>query len=76
VVEILGDTHALMTRRKLGVWSSHDTNTDILAIAKGSFKAVPDINHSLSQVGLGVCSLIGILAEEWFGDMSQGTKHS
>ena len=34
VVEVLGDTLALMTRRERGVWSLHDTNTDILAIAK------------------------------------------
>ena len=68
VVEVLGDTLALMTRRERGVWSLHDTNTDILAIAKGRFKAPPHINHSLSQVGLSVRSLIGILAEGWFDD--------
>ena len=34
VVEVLGDTLALMTRRERGVWSLHDTNTDILAIAR------------------------------------------
>ena len=38
VVEVLGDTLALMTRRERGVWSLHDTNTDILAIARGRFK--------------------------------------
>ena len=68
VVEVLGDTLALMTRRERGVWSLHDTNTDILAIAKGRFKAPPHINHSLSQVGLSVRSLIGILAEGWFDE--------
>jgi hypothetical protein len=51
VVEVLGITLALMTRRERGVWSLHDTNTDILAIANGSFKAPPDIHHSMSQVG-------------------------
>ena len=47
VVEVLGDTLALMTRRGRGVWSLHDTNTDILAVARGRFKAPPHINHSL-----------------------------
>jgi len=74
VVEVLGDTLALMTRREHGVWSLHDTNTDILAIAKGRFKAPPHINHSLSQVGLSVRSLIGILAEGWFDDISNGKE--
>jgi hypothetical protein len=45
VVEVLGDTLALMTRRGRGVWSLHDTITDILAIAKRGFKAPPHINH-------------------------------
>jgi hypothetical protein len=74
VVEVLGDTLALMTRRGRGAWSLHDTNADILAIANGSFKALPHINHPLSQVGLGVRSLIGILAEGWFDDISNGKE--
>ncbi len=41
VVEVLGDTLALMTRRERGVWSLHDTYMNILAIAKGRFKARP-----------------------------------
>ena len=48
----------------------HDTNTDILAIATGRFKAPAHINHSLSHVGLSVRSLIGILAKGWFDDIS------
>jgi hypothetical protein len=66
VAEVLGDTLALMTRRGRKVWSLYDTNTDILAVARGRFKVAPHINHSWSQVGLSVRSLIGILAEEWF----------
>jgi hypothetical protein len=58
VVEVPGDTLAFMTRRERGVWSLHETNTDILAIAKGRFKARPHINHSSSQVGVSVCSPI------------------
>ena len=42
VGEIRGGTLALMARRERGVWSSQETNTDILAIAKGRFKAPPD----------------------------------
>jgi hypothetical protein len=41
VVEVLGDTRVLMARRDRGVWSLHDTNTNILAIAQGRFKAPP-----------------------------------
>jgi hypothetical protein len=52
VVEVLGDALALMTRRERGVWSLHDTNTDILAIANGRFNAPPHINHSFSHMGL------------------------
>jgi hypothetical protein len=74
LVEVLGDTLALMTRRERGVWSLHDTTTDILAVATGRFKAPPHINHSLSQVGLGVRSLTGILAEGWFDDISDGKE--
>jgi len=74
VVEVLGDTLALMTRRERGVWSLHDTNAGILAIANVRFKARPHINHPLSQVGLSVRSLTGILAEGWFDDISNGTE--
>ena len=63
VVEVLGERLALMTRRERGVWSLPNTNADILAIAKGRFKAPSCINHSLSRVGLSSRSLIGILAE-------------
>jgi hypothetical protein len=63
VVEVLGDTLALMTRRERGVWSLHDANADILGIAKRRFKAPPHINHSLSQIGASARRLIGILAE-------------
>jgi hypothetical protein len=72
--EVLGDTLALMTRRGRGVWSWHDTNTNSLAIARGRFKALPHINHSLSQVGLGVRKLVGILVEQWFDDISIGKE--
>jgi hypothetical protein len=46
VVEVLGDTLALMTRRESGKWSSHDTNADILAIPQGGFKAPPRISEA------------------------------
>ncbi len=59
VVEVLGDTLALLTRRERGVWPVHDTSTGILATAQGRFKAPRDFSDSLCQVGLGVRSLIG-----------------
>jgi hypothetical protein len=52
VVEVLSDTLALMTRRERAVWSFHDANTVILAIARGRIKVPPYTNHSMSQVGL------------------------
>jgi hypothetical protein len=60
VVELLGDALALMTRRERKAWSLHDSN--ILAMAKGRFKAAPHINHSWTQVGQSVRSPIGILS--------------
>jgi hypothetical protein len=39
VVEVVGDTLALVTRRERGAWSLHDTNAYSLAIARGRFKA-------------------------------------
>jgi hypothetical protein len=63
VVAVLGDTLAVMTRRVRGVWSVHDTNEDILALSQGRYKALPHINHSMSQVGLGVRGLSGILTD-------------
>jgi hypothetical protein len=78
VVEALGDRLASMTRRERGIWPLHDTSTNILAIARRRFKAPPHINHSWSQVGLGVSSVIGILAEWSFDDISLLTarKHA
>ena len=70
VVAVLGDTLAVLTRRERGVWSLHDTNEDILALPQGRYKALPHINHSMSQVGLSVRSLIEILAEGSFDDVS------
>jgi hypothetical protein len=72
VAKVLCETLALMTRREREVWSLHDTNTGILAIAKGRFKSPPHINHSLSQVGPYVPSLVVILAPGWFDDTSHG----
>ncbi len=74
VVEVLGDTLALMTRRERGVWSLHDANTDILAVPNGRFKILPHINHSSSHGGLSVRSLMGILAEAGFDDLSNGKE--
>ena len=45
VVVVPGDTLAFMTRRERGIWSLDETNADILAIAKGRFKAPPHIIH-------------------------------
>jgi hypothetical protein len=61
VLEVLGDSLALPTRRECGVWALHDANIDILATAKRRFKVSPHVNHSMSQAGLSVRSLIGIL---------------
>jgi hypothetical protein len=70
VVAVLGDTLATMTRRERGVWSLHDTINDILALPQGRYKALPHINHSMSQVELSVRSLIEFLAEGSFDDIS------
>ncbi len=71
VVEVLGDTLALMTRRERGVWSLHDTDEYILALRQGSYKALRHINHSMSQVGLSVrVDLSGIMSSTRFGTVS------
>src|SRR4051794_33170749 len=50
VVEVVGDTPALMTRRERGVWSSRDTNQEVLAIARGRIKVPRHLDHSMYQV--------------------------
>jgi hypothetical protein len=74
VVEVLGDTLALMKRRERALWSSHDTTTDILAIADERFKAPIHINHSLSHVELRSRCLSGIMVERWFDQISNGKE--
>jgi hypothetical protein len=76
VAKVLGDTLALMTRQERGVWSLHDTNKHSLALAEGRFKAPRHIDYSMSQVGLSVRILIGILAEGWFIDISKRQRNT
>jgi hypothetical protein len=63
-----------MTRREREVWSLHDKNTGILAIAEERFKAPTHINHSLSHGELSVRSQRGIVAERWFEQITKGRK--
>jgi hypothetical protein len=70
VAKVLGDMPALMIRQESGVWWLHDTNKHSLALAKGRFKAPRYIDYSMSQVGLSVGILIGILAECWFDNIA------
>ncbi len=72
VAKVLGDLPALMIRQECGVWSLHDTDKHSLALAKGRFKAPRYIDYSMSQVGLSVRILSGILAVCWFDNIANG----
>jgi hypothetical protein len=50
----------------------HDTIKHSLALAKGRFKAPRYIDYSMSQVGLSVRILSGILAVCWFDNIANG----